>query len=66
MAPIRHTPVVGEVLTYRDSYRNATKVLPVKIVKVWAAACQVEILAGGLFDSLKGKTIRVHVCQLYK
>lgn len=66
MAPINRTPVVGEILTYRDSYRNATMVLPVKVTKVWAAACQVEILSGGLNDSLKGKTLRVHVCQLYK
>lgn len=66
MAPINRTPVVGEVLTYRDSYRHATVVLPVKVAKVWAAACQVEILAGGLDNSLKGKTLRVHVCQLYK
>lgn len=66
MAPINRTPVVGEVLTYRDSYRNARMVLPVKVAKVWAAACQVEILAGGLDNSLKGQTLRVHVCQLYK
>lgn len=62
--PIVRTPVVGETLCYLN--RKDRVQLPVRIVKVWAAACEVEILAGGLFDSLKGKTLRVHVAMLHE
>lgn len=58
------TPTVGDVLVYRNPKGLAT--LPVRVVKVWAAVCEVEILAGGLDNSLKGKTLRAHVALLHK
>lgn len=57
------TPSVGDVLVYRNS-KDRT-ILPVRVVKVWAAVCEVEILAGGLNDSLKGQIMRAHVAMLY-
>ncbi len=56
------TPVVGQQLVYRNPAQRT--VLPVRVVKVSAAVCEVEILAGGLNDSLKGKTLRAHVALL--
>ncbi len=57
------TPVIGQTLVYRNP-RDRT-ILPVRVVKVSAAVCEVEILAGGLNDSLKGKILRAHVALLH-
>lgn len=64
MRPISSTPVIGEFLVYLN--RKERVQLPVRITKVYAAVCEAEILSGGLYDSLKGKTIRVRVAMLYK
>ena len=64
MRPISATPVVGTMLVYRNVKQRTQ--LPVRVTKVFASVCEVEILAGGLNDSLKGNTIRVHVAMLYE
>lgn len=64
MRPISASPVIGDILMYVN--RKKRTQLPVRITKVFAAVCEVEILAGGLNNSLKGNTIRVHVAMLYK
>lgn len=64
MSPLRETPKAGDVVTYWN--RKAGVQVPVRIVKVAAAVCLVEILAGGLDDSLKGKQLRTHVSLLFK
>ena len=64
MVLISATPAVGAQLIYRN-VRERTQ-LPVRVTKVFASVCEVEILAGGLNDSLKGNIIRVHVAMLYK
>ena len=62
--PLRNNPNIGDVVTFVDTRKGVR--LPVKVVKVYAAVCVVEVLSGGLFDSLKGKEFRTHISRLYK
>lgn len=64
MNPISKTPAVGETLMYVN--RQTGVRVPVTVRKVWAAACEVEVLSGGLNNSMKGRVLRAHVVQLYK
>ena len=63
MSPIICTPRVGDKLIYKNA--KTRMIVPVRVVKVYAAVCEVEILAGGLNDSCKGGIIRAHMCLLF-
>ncbi len=63
MRPISRSPVVGETLTYRNVRTRV--IVPVRVLSVKAAVCEVEILAGGLNDSLKGQKMFAHVALLF-
>ena len=60
---LTQTPTIGQVLVYRNT-RLRTQ-LPVRVVKASPAVCEVEILAGGVDNSLKGQIIRAHVALLH-
>lgn len=60
---LNKTPMIGDKLVYRNARDRS--ILPVEVVKVSAAVCEVRILAGGLDDSLKGHIIRAHVALLF-
>lgn len=64
MRLISTTPMVGDTLYYINKANRVQ--LPVKVIKVSPAVCECEVLTGGLFDSLKGKVMRIHVAMLYK
>ena len=62
--PITHTPAKGECLVYRDHKKGC--VFCVRVLRTYAAACMVEILEGGLNNSLKGASLRVSFALLSK
>lgn len=60
MRHLFHTPTVGENLVHICK----AGAFPCKVVKVSPAVCKVELLAGGVNNSLVGQVVNAHIATL--